>query len=159
MKTSIYKLVMSAAIIFSAATILNSCSKADTINDLNASSPASLQMTGTVGNSILNHDLVITNARDDNADISDRFKGITFHFTHVDSNNGPAAAWNDILTVNGTWSMQTTEGTTITFAFPTNIIADLAFMNKEWSIQSSGNVVVLIAANGENDTITFTARN
>ena len=163
MKNSIYKFILSAVIIFSAATILNSCTKADAINTI--SNPAGTTQTSANGqavrpaaNSILDQDLVITYAKDDNVDITGKFRDFTFHFTYTGSTSGPAAAWNNILTVDGTWSMLNSHDN-ITFAFPTNIISDLAFLDKQWIIgESTGTTIMLTAANGENDVIYFSSK-
>ncbi len=143
-----YKLILLAGIFFPATVILNSCVK----DDLTATSTVSTQQYAE--NNVLNRDLFVSTATDDNTDITAHFNGITFHFTGSGL-SGSATAANDLLSVSGTWSLDTNYDK-ITFSFPTDVLASLAFMNKQWLINiSSSTLVMLSAANGETDVLYF----
>jgi|GEM_PF-5851728 len=155
MKKLLTKIVLLTGISFFGAVLLNSCSKNDgTISSSPGPTPIG---TPTSANNLLNRDLVVPYAKDDGAVITAKFAGLTFRFTSNGTLTGSATAANDLLAVNGTWSM-TAAYDKVTFAFPTNIFPDLAFMNKEWVIGSNGSTVVLIPSNGENDLLDFSAK-
>ena len=155
MKKLMNKIVLFTGISFFGAMMLNSCSKS---NDTTSPSPAPTPIVNPNGvNNLMNRDLVVPYAKDDGADITAKFAGLTFHFTSNGSLTGSATAANNLLAVNGTWTM-TAAHDKITFAFPTNLFPDLAFMNKEWIIGSNASTAVLIPANGENDLLDFSPK-
>lgn len=149
-----YKLILLSGISFSGAVLLNSCSKKD--DTATISTPFQMAKHNFETN-ILDRDLVVPFAQDDGTNITIKFAGLTFHFTGNGTLTGSATAANDLLSVNGTWSM-TAAYDKITFAFPTNLFPDLAFMNKEWLITSNNFPIVLTAANGENDQLNFSPK-
>ncbi len=152
MKTSISKLMLLTGILFSGAMIFNSCSKSDSIN--NAITPA---VAGVVKatSGILNRDLIVTMAIDGGTNITADFNSIVFTFTSTSAATGYADARNDLLNVRGIWSMQAGN---ITMSFPTNILSQLAFMNREWIITENGNNVELRSASGDGDLIQLTGK-
>ena len=129
-------------------TSLNGCSKSD----------ATVITTPGVQN-ILDRDLIVSYAKDDNTDITSQFNGLTFHYTGPSTaNSGPASAANTLLSVTGSWTMNASHNK-ITFAFPTGIFSTLAFMNKEWLIaNTASNPLVLTATNGETDILYFSLK-
>lgn len=152
MKTSLYKLVLLSGLFFSGALILTSCSKADAVNSISSQSLSQ----GKMANALFDHNLIVTYAKDNGADITNQFQGITFNLMSSATNNGYVTAANDLFAVNGTWIMP--NGTLISFAFPTNGLPVLSFMNKEWNIVSYNDPVILTAANGEDDEIRMTLK-
>lgn len=151
MKTSISKLMLLTGILFSGTMILNSCSKSDIINANAVNAPAQVKATS----GLLNHDLKVTMAIDGGINITADFNSITFNFTATSATSGYGDARNDLLNVRGPWSMQTGN---ITMSFPTNILSQLAFMNREWVITENGSNVELRSANGDGDLIQLTGK-
>jgi len=155
MKKSMRKLILLSGISFFGAMMLNSCSKNN--DSATANNTPLLMARAYFQSNILDRDLVVPYAKDDGATITMKFAGLTFHFTGNGTLTGSATAANDLLSVNGTWSM-TANYDKITFNFPTNFFPDLAFMNKQWNIGSNGATIVLTATNGENDELDFTGK-
>jgi hypothetical protein len=156
MKTSITipKLMLLAGILFSGAMILNSCSKSDSLNAIaNANNAAAPKAT----TGILDRDLKIAMAKDGNTDITADFNFITFNFKSTSAATGYADAWNDVLAVRGTWSMNAGYNM-ITMGFPTVPLSQLAFMNREWIISESSTNVTLISGNGDGDQVYLTGK-
>jgi len=156
MKKLITKFVLLTGISFFGAVMLNSCSKSND-GTSTAPTPAPIVVKPNNVTNLLDRDLVVPYAKDDGVDITAKFAGLTFRFASNGTLTGPATAANDLLAVNGTWTM-TAAYDRITFAFPTNLFPDLAFMNKEWMIGSNGSTVVLIPSNGENDLLDFSGK-
>ena len=145
MKHYMYKVILVVMLSFCAATLLDSCKKN---SDTAASLPADQKL--------LDRNLLVSYAKDDGTDITINYNGIIFKFTGpATALSGGATASNTLLTVNGTWSLNTSRNK-ITFAFPTNAIPELSHMNKQWLIANpSANPVVLTALLGENDELRF----
>jgi len=64
---------------------------------------------------------------------------------------GEAQVWNDLLAQTGTWSMADANST-ITMSYPTNILTQLVFLNREWTVgdgQPQRGIIVLTAADGD----------
>ncbi len=137
-----------ASILFSGVLLITGCSKKDnTLNPMPANP------------NIFDHDLLVSSANDNGADITGNFTGITFHFEGPYSAlSGNANAWNSFLAVSGTWSINTAYDK-ITFNLPVTIFAQFAYINKQWLItKSNSTTIVLNATNGESDELHFTIK-
>ena len=146
MKKSYFKIIVTAALFCGFTLVLNGCSKS---ND----TPVN---TSTAVKVIYDHDLLVKSATDNGVDITSKYNGLTFHYTGPYTQlNGAASASNNLFNINGTWTL-TANYDKITFAFPTNVITDLDYMNKQWLIGTyTATTVILSAANGENDVLQF----
>ena len=148
MKKIISNLVLFTGLSFAGITLLSSCSKK---NDDMTSTTATYYFT----NNTVNRDLVIQSAIDDGANITANFNGITFHLSETSKFEGTVNATNDLLSVQGTWSVDEAYDK-ITFSFPTNVLTSLGFLNKQWQFMNrTSDVIDLRAANGENDEVHF----
>jgi hypothetical protein len=148
MKKTMYKLILLAGITFCGAVLLSSCSKDDNTNTSTASKDYFV-------NNMQSLDLKVSFASDNGTDITSKFSGYTFRFADTIALAGKATASNDLLTVSGTWSIDG-DYNKIAFVFPTAVIADLAFMNKQWQFTNRDSATVkLMASNGENDVLYF----
>jgi hypothetical protein len=151
MKTFIYKLVLAAGLAFPAIMLLNGCSKSE-VHSTIASNENYLE------NTMLNRDLFVSGATDDGVNITDNFTGYTFRLesTIYGASSGLAYANNITNSIQGTWAVSGGKDK-IVFDFPSTLVANLAYMNKEWVITKGSNPIKLNAANGENDVLYFTA--
>ena len=145
-----YKIVLVAMLSFCAATLFNGCKKNDT---------ATTSDTLPADQKLIDHNLLISFAKDDGSDITSNYTGLVFKYNGTaKSLSGSATAANGILNVTGTWALNATRNR-ITFAFPTNVISELSYLNKQWEITNpSTNPVVLKALFGENDEVRFSTQ-
>lgn len=151
MKNTIYKLVAAASIVFCCIIIISGCKK-DNDNADNSSSQVYFS------SNVINTDLLLTLAKDNNTEVTSKFAGYTFRLTDTASLAGTITVWNDLLSVKGTWSIDANYDK-ISFALPTNIIPDLALLNKEWQFSSRQTTSIkLVAANGEADELDFSKK-
>ena len=124
--------------------LLSSCSKDDDDDNTTPSSNAVY-----FSENALARDLLVQLASDNSSDITAQFSGYTFRLTKTATYSGTITASNDLLTVNGTWSIDAGYDK-ITFVFPTDVISSLSFFNKEWQFSSrSTTVIELVAADGD----------
>jgi len=148
MKKIISKLSLLAAICFSGAMLLTSCSK-DPV-DNSSTSPGHDYFV----NNMLGKDLQVTSAIDNSTDITADFNGYTFHLTDTAALSGTISAANFVRTTIGIWTVDAAY-TKITFSFP-GTIPILNFMTKQWQFTSNTSVTIdLSAANGETDVLRF----
>jgi hypothetical protein len=132
------------------AVLLTACSKNDTINDLNngpqEASAAVTQSRIAANASILNKELKPGYARDGAVDITEDMNDWTFKFIG-NYPGGEAQAWNDLLSVTGTWNM--TEGSsTLSLSYPSTL-SQMVYMSREWTVTGSGSEFILTAADGD----------
>jgi hypothetical protein len=130
-------------LLFSGILLLNGCSKDEN------NTPA------WPGNQLLiDKNFSVPYAKDNGADVTANYNGIIFRFAGpATSLTGTATAANSLFTVTGTWTMNSSRDK-ISFSFPTNLLPDLAFMNKTWKITNAFvSPVVLKADNGEDDEV------
>ena len=147
MKTWIYKMALITGISFFSIVSLNSCTVKD---DLDTALAQRYLVT-----SVLNRNLFISQATHNDADITAEFNGISFLFSGSGGSTGTASAANDLFTVNGSWNVNANYDK-IGFSFPTNTMGSLAFMNRQWLINTSDpNIVMLTDANGGKDILYF----
>ena len=149
MKKAMYKLALFAAITFTAPVLLSSCDKDD--DDETSSSATAKEY---FANNMVNRELVVPLATDNSVDITAKFDGLTFTFTDTATYAGTATASNNILTVRGTYAIDAAYDN-ITFSFPTNILADLAFTNKQWHFTNRDSATIKLNAVSETDVIYF----
>ena len=151
MKTLIHKLLLLTGICFSAAA-LNSCSKEDTNTNGQSSAQQNFE------SNVTNRNLQVSQSGDDGVNNTANFNGLVFRFSGTGSLSGTATASNSLLAVTGSWTVNASFDK-LTISFPTSTLSQLAFMNKEWLINSStsSSIVVLTAANGEMDVLQFTS--
>lgn len=154
MKTSLITKLLAGSLI--SATVFTACSKSQTINDLNrgpqqtttAASAASAKEVGVVSNpNILNQELKVAYARDGASDITEQMNDFTLKFAG-NYPSGEAQVWNDLLAQKGTWNMA--NESTITLSYPTDILTQLAFFNRTWTIgDGTRGFIVFTAADGD----------
>jgi hypothetical protein len=152
MKKRIYKMLQIAAVVFCCVTIVSSCTKDGNDNNNTTSGQAYFTSNAT------NRDLLVVYAKDDNADVTVKFSGYNVRLADTASTAGTITVWNDLLSVKGTWTIDATYNN-ITFMLPVNIIADLAFLNKQWRFANRESATIkLVAANGESDEVHFSRK-
>ena len=127
--------------------LLSSCSKDDDDN-----TPPSSNAVYFSDNALA-RDLLVQQASDNSTDITAQFAGYTFRLTKTAALSGTISASNDLLTVNGTWSIDANYDK-ITFVFPTDVINSLAFFNKEWQFSSRATTVIQLTAS-DGDILKF----
>ena len=156
MKTNISNLLLAG--IFISGVALTSCSKSDTMNDLNnnpqqlAVKSASFDAPADKG--MLNQNLRITYASDNGTDITQQFQLYTFRFVGTYP-GGEAQVWNDLFARLGSWGAE--EPGTISIAYPTDPFWELAFLNRVWTvIEKTSGSFTLIANDG--DEVHFTVK-
>ncbi len=148
MRNSIQKFILILGIALTGTILFSSCDKDDTSNP-------SMTNEEYFTNNALNRDFLVHLATDNGTDITAQFAGFTFRLTKTASLSGNISASNDILTENGTWSIDAAYDK-ITFNFPTSTISSLAFFNKQWQFTSRNSALIeLSAANGETDVLHF----
>lgn len=144
MKNLFYKLMLILSISFTSTILLISCDKDDDDSNSTPSSNSQYFSANVVG-----RDLLVQQASDNSTDITAQFNGYTFHLTKTATYSGTISASNDLLTVNGTWSVAG-DFDKITFTFPTDVISSLSFFNKEWQFSSRATTVIeLMASDGD----------
>jgi len=147
MKTIFTKLLAGSLI---TATIFTACSKNNSIEELN-NGPQQTATAGIVAIEnpyILNQDLKIAYASDGATDITEQMDAFTLRF-EGNYPGGIAHVWNDLLAQTGSWSMADATSP-ITMSFPTNVLTQLAFLNREWVIgNAQRGFIVLTAADGD----------
>lgn len=152
MKTLLNKWTIIFGICFS-TLILGSCSKDDMNESLSASAlKANPTSQANTEEGFINRDLIVQLAIDNGSDITTNFSGYTFRFVANGSGGGIVYASNDIMAIEGRWVLN--ENRSITIMFPTNLIAALAFMNKQWIMDTSTSTVKLTDPQ-ENDVVNF----
>jgi hypothetical protein len=144
MKTLLYKLALIIGISFS-TVLLNSCSKDDENNSTTVTGSANAQY---FSNNVLNRDLTVQQAFSGSTDITASFSGYTFRLTKNAAYSGTITASNDLLAENGTWSIDA-DYSNLTFTFPTDMIPDLAFFNKQWQFSSRASAVVELTSGSD----------
>ncbi len=144
MKTLLYKLALIISISFS-TVLLNSCSKDDDDNSTTVTGSANAQY---FSNNVLNRDLTVQQALNGGTDITASFNGYTFRLTKNAAYSGTITAANDLLSENGTWSVDA-DYNNITFNFPTDMIPDLAFFNKQWTFSNRNSAVVELTSGSD----------
>jgi hypothetical protein len=142
MKNLLYKLTLIIAISFS-TVLLNSCSKDDNNSTTGSSSNAQY-----FSDNVLNRDLTVQQALNGSTDITASFNGYTFRLTKNAAYSGIITAANDLLSENGTWSIDA-DYSNLTFSFPTDMIPDLAFFNKQWQFSSRSSAVVELTSGSD----------
>lgn len=131
------------------ATFLTAFSKSNTTDErLNSPQQTTTKSIAITDQYILNQDLKIAYASDGGTDITEQMDDFTLRFVG-NYPGGEAQVWNDLLAQIGSWSMADASST-ITMSYPTNILTQLVFLNREWTIgQASRGYIVLTAADGD----------
>lgn len=152
MKNTIYKLITAATMVFCCIILISGCKKNNDDADNNASAQVYFS------SNVINRDLLLVYAKDNNADVTAKFSGYTFRLADTASLAGTITVSNDLLTVKGNWSVDASYNK-IAFILPTNIIPDLVLLNKEWQFTTREQAVIkLAAANGEADELHFSKK-
>jgi hypothetical protein len=148
MKTTIFNTLLAGLLI--SGMFLTGCSKENSINELNNNpQQISAKDDGDMHpyTSLLNQDLVVYYAEDDDVNITTQFQGLTFRFAG-NYPAGQAQVWNDSIAQTGTWSNK--QGTDFAINYPTDIFTQLTFFNRVWTIgSSSSSVIRLIGSDGD----------
>ncbi|MGC4104096.1 hypothetical protein [Ferruginibacter sp.] len=153
MKNTLFKLALFAVTAFATPLILSGCDKDD---DETTTTNATAKEYFV--NNMLNKELVVPLATDNNVNITAKFDGMSFAFTDTTALAGVATASNGLLSVKGTWTVDAGYEN-ISFSFPTNIIADLAFTNKQWHFINRDSATVKLNAVAETgDAIYFSKK-
>jgi len=153
MKTTLFTRLLAGSLI--TATILTACSKNNSIDELNngpqqtTTATTAANRVGVIENpNLLNQDLKIVYARDGATDITEQMDDFTLRFVG-NYPGGEAQVWNDLLAQTGSWSMADANST-ITMSYPTNILTQLVFLNREWTVgEAQRGFIVLTAADGD----------
>ena len=147
MKTKISNLLLAG--LFISGVALTSCSKSNSVNDLNnnpqqlAARSASFDAPADKG--MLNQNLRITYASDNGTDITQQFQLYTFRFVGTYP-GGEAQVWNDLFARIGSWNGG--QGT-FTIALPTDPFWEMAFLNRTWMVTENAGVFTLTADGDE----------
>lgn len=145
MKNILLKLVSGTAFLFSMVILLHSCSKKDSDNKV---------AERYFNENVVNRDLTVHLATNNGTDITSQFDDLTFRFTKTASLSGTATATNDLMTIEGTWTVDA-QFDNITIAFEDGI-TNPEFINRKWRIASrASSVIELTSADGTPHVLHF----
>lgn len=143
--------------------LISGCSKKDDIKLIssatNTGNVVPTKFTNTLP--LINHELKVSYAMDDGTNITASFNDLTFFFSLEGTNtvDGTANVWNDLFNVRGKWEFRPIQNANtqyILFILPTQVHNQLAFMNREWQINSVGSEMILISVNGAPAELRYT---
>ena len=152
MKALFFKLILLTGILFCGTAVLNSCSKADAINDISPQHSSSLTTVdpkpGKMAPTLFDRKMMVTFANYNGKDMTYMFDGYTFIFENNGNGSGIVFVYDNLADIEtGKWYVNPAgSGNRISIGFD-EPEWQYIFLSRDWNMFNRNNEIILTEGN------------